>query len=84
MKKLIFAAISLTFASSALAAPTIVISNSALNNSAYSLSPKDQFIVGGDDYCDPCGRCCPIWLVDSGGYCMDAPICLREKKPVVE
>ena len=30
--------------------------------------------LAGDDYCDSAGRCCPIWLVDNGGFCMDAPI----------
>lgn len=66
MKKIIFVATSLVFGSTAFAAP--------VPSAHHRLSQSVPSITAADDYCDAAGRCCPIWLVDNGGFCVDAPI----------
>lgn len=70
MKKVLYAA-----SSFALALSSTGISASTGGSPTATPTSGDSAPQSIDDwYCDEFGRCCPIWLINANGQCMDSPI----------
>jgi hypothetical protein len=72
MKTFTVLASSLLLATGGMAGPASALTAPNGSTSAIQKDPVDP--TQGDEYCDSVGHCCPEWLVDSGGFCLDGPI----------